>query len=161
MFLNAIFFICFGINMEKKSILLCKWEKQILFDTWGQGRYLFVQIAEIRQMKTRSRHTSFHKYWIQHWPWVKYWVKRCIMMIKNGRWGGEKAYGDTCYHSFSFFSDVACTKPLSPWNFIVLSLQKKTHLSNWCVCWHMSIGTLVTNCTALRSSFPLKSRYFF
>lgn len=28
------FFIHFAINMEKKSILLCKWEKQILFDVW-------------------------------------------------------------------------------------------------------------------------------
>lgn len=156
MFLNAIFFffIRFGINMEKKSILLCKWEKQIL-TLEGRGGIFLYKLQEFIEWKKALPPHLVSQILYTALTSNERWVWNFIMMIKDERW----VYRDACYHPFPFLSDVACTKPFfHPEQLIVHSLQKKTHLYSRRVCWHVSIGTLVTNCTTSRSSVPLKSR---
>lgn len=51
---------------------------------------------------------------------------------------------------FPFLSDVQITS--------LSTLYKRKHTFIVSVCWHINIGTLVTKCTPLRSSVPLKSR---
>lgn len=49
-----------------------------------------------------------------------------------------------------FLFDVAHTKPCRH------VFYKSRHTVIVCVCWHVSIGTLVTHYTTLRSNVPLK-----
>lgn len=154
--------------MEKKNYSTVQVRETKTFLTlWGEGEvfFLFVQIAEIHWMKKHSSHLISQ---------ILYTASTLSEMLglemdhgdKNDRWGGEGAFRDTCYCSFHFPLVEVNTKPEDVVSFLFLFLSflhffffffyKRRHTSIVCVCWHVSVGTLVTHCTTLRSFVPRK-----
>ena len=152
-----------GINMEKKSILLCKWEKPILFLTLeDRGGIFSVQNAEIHRMQTPKK-KALPPHFASQIQFTastlsEMWSREMHHDDKGERWGGGGGvYRDACYLS----SPLRCGvyKTSSPWSVSSYTLQKRRHTSiKVCVCWHVSIGTLVAHCATLGSFVPLQSR---
>lgn len=151
MFLNAIYSIRFGINMGGKKLLYCASERNKYFLTLEDKGGIFCTNCR-NSLNEKSTPTTPH---FTNTVWCEMWSIEMYHDDKNERWGGEGVYRDACYHSFPLRCGMYKT-----WSSRAshCTLYKRRHISIVCVCWHISIGTLVTHCTTVRSFVPLKSR---
>lgn len=129
------FFIHFAINMKKKSILLCKWEKQRSFWCLTAG--------EVSFFCTNYRNSLNEKSFFLHTSVTTNTVNSTDLErnggYRNASWVYKNEHMETLATNSLLFRCLDAS--LCPQHDFVTS-KSRCVLNCFTVCWHISIGTL-------------------